>query len=581
MKQFFIIILSILLLSTCENSEHMQFEKLQLIDSLAESHPDSAVAMIKTINRVTLLGNDNKYYFDLLEIRANDKTYIAHTSDSAILSIINYFENHDFNNLLPVAYYYGGRVYSDFGDAPQALEFFHKALDCPNINTCTKAVTYSQIASIYNSQQVFDLAIPAYKKAIELNFRNNNITNAIYNMRDLGSVYSKQGSKDSALVLYNQIIKESEKINNTKLTSSIKHNIAELYIFQHDYKKAYNLLNSIRDILPIEDSTKIANTFAHLHYRLNNNDSTIFYCSKLIKSKNLNVQLNGYNILSNLYIKQNDITKATPYIIKSQLLSDSISNIETPQKIRQLSSIYNYQIRERDNNRLKQELQDNEIKIILLSGSILIIILIAILICFIIHKRKRIIKLKLQNVELLLKESNNISETTIIQNKEIISKLESQINSIHRENESLIEELESQKKLLELKNEQALLIKSQNECAMSTFKNDSFVKEIKNRLQNYPINSNIITESELILLTEKISDLFPTFITKLNNLPFNISLNEFRVSLLLKTNFSPREISRLTNHSESSVSITRIRLYKKLTGNNGRTTDWDNFISNI
>ena len=66
MKHLLTFILSVLLLTACGNREHMQFEKLQQIDSLAESQPDSAVAMIKTINRDTILGNDNKYYFDHL-----------------------------------------------------------------------------------------------------------------------------------------------------------------------------------------------------------------------------------------------------------------------------------------------------------------------------------------------------------------------------------------------------------------------------------------------------------------------------------------------------------------------------------
>ena len=154
MKHLITFILSALLLTACGNRERVQFEKLQQIDSIAEINADSAVAMIKAINRDTLMGNDNKYYFDLLKIRTNDKAYIAHTSDSAILSVINYFENHDFNNLLPVAYYYGGRVYFDLGDAPQALEYFHKALDCPNINSHTMAVAYAQIASLYHEQKV-------------------------------------------------------------------------------------------------------------------------------------------------------------------------------------------------------------------------------------------------------------------------------------------------------------------------------------------------------------------------------------------------------------------------------------------
>ena len=581
MRHLFSIILSLLLLTACRESERMQFEKLQQIDSIAEVNADSAVAMIKTINRDTLSNNDNKYYFDLLEIRSNDKAYIAHTSDSAILSVINYFEKHDFNNLLPVAYYYGGRVYSDLGDAPQALEYFQKALDCENINSNTKAVAYSQMAGIYGNQKAYDLAILAHKKAIELNSQNSNIIGVIYNTRDLGHIYFLTEQNDSAMFFFNEAYKLSECINDSKLAYSTKQSICNIYIQKGDYIKALDILSSIRHNLPTEDSISITNIFANLYYELNNIDSTLFYCNKLINSNNIHSQRNGYNIFSNLYLDLNDISKATPYIIKSQILSDSIHKLQTPQEIRQLSAIYNYQIRERENNKLKQEAHENEIKLISLICSIVVIIVIALSTIYVARKRKRIISLKLQNVELLLKQSNNLSETTIAQNKEKISLLKSQINSINHENQSLIQELKIQKKLLELNNEKAIIYKSQKDNAILVFNNDTFVKEIYHRLKNHPEEKNILSEKEWNTLVDKIIFLFPAFINTIQNLPFKISSYELRVSMLIKTKFTPKEIARLTNHSESSVSLTRARLYKKLTNNDGRASDWDNFINSI
>ena len=581
MKHLLPIILSILLLSACGESERVQFEKLTQIDSIAEVNADSAITLLNAFNRDSLSGNDNKFYYDLLKIRTCDKAYIAHTSDSAILSVINYFENHDFNDLLPVAYYYGGRVYSDLGDAPQALEYFHKALDCTNINSLTMAVTYAQIAGIYNEQKVFDLAIPAYKKAIELNSKNNNYNGIIYNTQGLGNIYSKKEEEDSALILYNEALKLAEKIKNTKLSNSLRLSIGKFLINKNNYVDACEILSSVQSNQLREDSIVIANTFAHLYYRLNNIDSTIYYCSKLIKSQSLNAQLNGYNILANLHMHNNQTKDAYDDIVMSTRLSDSIHKINTPYEIRRLSSIYNYQIRERENNKLKQEAQEYKIKIIYLCGSIIMIVVIALFIIYIIRKRKHILKLKLQNVELLLKQSNNLSETTITQNKEKILLLETQINSINSENQVLIQELENQKKLLEINNEQAFLIKYQNESAISSFNNDAFIKEINNRLQNYSINKNILSEKEWTILYEKISVLFPSFVNTLQNLPFKISSYEFRVSILIKTKFSPKEIARLTNHSESSVSLTRARLYKKLTNDNGKASDWDKFINSI
>ena len=581
MKHLLTLILSILLLSACGESGRMQFKQLQQIDSIAEVNADSAVAMLKTINRDTLSSNDNKYYYDLLKIRTNDKAYIAHTSDSAILSVINYFENHDFNNLLPVAYYYGGRVYSDLGDAPQALEYFHKALDCENINIKTKELTYGQMASIYHKQKVYDLAIPAYKKAIKLNDQNNNVTNSLYNTLNLVNIYILKDRIDSAFMLHSNVLNKAKTLDNSSLILSANLQLANIHLLNKDYSSANKILNSINSLSSKEDSTSISTLLAKFHYNLNNIDSTILYCNKLIKSKSLNAQLNGYNILANLHMHNNRINEAYDAMIMSTKLSDSIRKLQTPQEIRQLSSIYNYQIRERENNKLKQEAQENKIKIIFLVGSITIIIILALAIILIIRKRKLIIKLKLQNVELLLKQSSEFNENTIAENNKKIAQLESQISSINCENQSLIQELENQKKLLELNNEKAIIYQNQKDNAIIAFNNDAFIVDLHNRLKNYPEGKNIISEKEWNILTEKISALFPTFINTLHELPFKLSSYEFRISILVKTKFTPTEIARLTNHSDASVSMTRARLHKKLTSNNGRASDWDKFIYSL
>lgn len=580
MRHLITLISSIHLLSACGESERNVYKQLCLIDSLANTNPDSAMTLLGDINH-DLISTYNHFYLDLLTIKARDKAFITHASDSSIISVINYFEKNDNNNLLPIAYYYGGRVYADLGDAPQALEYFQKALDCENINLHTMTVAYSQIAQIYNKQDVFELAIPAYQKAIKLNNLKNDTIGLLYNMRNLGEIYFKRDQNDSALILYEKSLQLAEMIGNEKLISSTKLNIAEFYLFKGDYTKSMETLSSVKSRFPQEDSTIVANTVAHLYYRLNNEDSTIHYCNKLINSQSFNAQLNGYNMLVNLYLKNRKNNAAYDMMVKSASLSDSISKIQTPHKIRLLSSIYNYQIRERENHKLKQSIQAKEVKILLLTSSIVVVLIIAIFIISIIRKRKRMIDIKLQNVELLLNQRNNLSELVIAQNKEKISFLESQINSINSENKTLIQELENQKKLLELNNEQAILIKLQNDSALTSFNNDPFITEIRNRLQAYPDSKNVITENEWITFTEKTNQLFPEFINVLNNLPFKLSLYEFRISILIKTRFSLKEISRLTNHSDTSVSMTRSRLHKKLTNTSGHANDWDKFIKSI
>ena len=535
MKQLVIIILSIILLSACGNREHVQFEKLQHIDSIAEINADSAVALINAINRDSLLSDDNKYYYDLLKIRTNDKAYIAHTSDSAILSVIDYFENNDFNNLLPVAYYYGGRVYSDLGDAPQALEYFHKALDCESINTKTKAVAYSQVASIYHEQKAYDLAISTHGKAIELNKLNNDTLNILYHRCSIGEIYSVQNKKDSALIIYNQTLKLTEDFGSKKLATSLKLNICDIHLYNKNHNEAHKILSSIKHNLPKEDSTTIANTFAHLYYQLNNTDSTIFYCNKLIKSKSLNAQLNGCNILANLYLNQNNITKATPYIIESQLLSDSISKLNTPHEIRQLSSIYNYQIRERENNKLKQKAQEHRLYLYITISGICILVLLL----FIFHQQSR------QKIHKKQQLIDNYAET--------ILELRDSINSNASSHSAIINELfEGRFSILnDIGNTFA-------DLSDSTVDQKLLYKEVKEIISRFE-NPKTLTELEEIInryknnLMQKFRDDFPS-----------LSNDEYQQACYHYAGFSPKFISLLMHQKYPTIYKRRTRIKEKI-----------------
>ena len=63
-------------------------------------------------------------YYDLLKIKANDKLYHEHTSDSIILEIIRFYDEYGDLYKQMEAYYYLGSVYRDLGDAPRAVKAF-------------------------------------------------------------------------------------------------------------------------------------------------------------------------------------------------------------------------------------------------------------------------------------------------------------------------------------------------------------------------------------------------------------------------------------------------------------------------
>ena len=97
-------------------------------DSLLRTGPDSAMALLR--QAAPLMAQEpeaTRMYYRLLCVKAADKAYVPHTSDSLIRPVIAYYEEHRDKRHLPEAYYYGGRVYRDLGDAPQAVVYLQRA----------------------------------------------------------------------------------------------------------------------------------------------------------------------------------------------------------------------------------------------------------------------------------------------------------------------------------------------------------------------------------------------------------------------------------------------------------------------
>ena len=89
-----------------------------------------------------------------------------------------------------------------------------------------------------------------------------------------------------------------------------------------------------------------------------------------------------------------------------------------------------------------------------------------------------------------------------------------------------------------------------------------------------------MSQTDWAELTEAVDAVYPGFSDKLYSL-YNMSDQDYRVSLLTKVRIQPKDIATLTAHSKESVASTRSRLYRKVFGKKGSTKDWDDFILSI
>ena len=107
-----------------------------------------------------------------------------------------------------------------------------------------------------------------------------------------------------------------------------------------------------------------------------------------------------------------------------------------------------------------------------------------------------------------------------------------------------------------------------------------FAQPIYLRIKQSLNEGRSLSENDWTELAETVDNVYNGFSEKLYSL-YNMSNQDYRVSLLIKVRIQPKDIATLTAHSKESIASTRSRLYQKVFGKKGSTRDWDDFILSI
>ncbi|MBR4920634.1 MAG: hypothetical protein IKZ62_04880 [Prevotella sp.] len=109
---------------------------------------------------------------------------------------------------------------------------------------------------------------------------------------------------------------------------------------------------------------------------------------------------------------------------------------------------------------------------------------------------------------------------------------------------------------------------------------DIFAAPVYLRIKQYLNEGKSMRDSDWHELAELVDTVYGGFSEKLYSL-YNMSDQDYNVSLLIKVRIAPKDIATLTAHSKESVASTRSRLYQKVFGKKGSTKDWDDFVLSI
>lgn len=517
------------------------------IDTLADSRPDSALRLLVGMKRSMASASEaERNYYRLLLVKARDKAYIRHTSDSVILSLVDYYEHDGDKRLLPVAYYYAGRVYRDLNDAVKALKYFQKAENAlaeTGGSYSFEDKLHSQKGYLLIRQDLYAAALREFDKAYKYTVERKDTNGIIFCLRDKGEVYFAIKQYEKALEYYNKALEVAKISHNTDLVAEVSMQKANLYLNKGDLHKAKDLVMLIKAEL---DSVQIKAgyvTLARVYAKLGNNDSSAFYYSKLGEINDVYAKREAYLGLANYYSKyKRNSEKSIYYMNLFKAYSDSVQDMRATQVVADIDAKYNMK---KNEERISYVMRQRDYVVVLSLAGLLVLL-------FVIYFmwRKKLRRMKDRDFEDLDKNLTRTSALGLSNNpygRDVEIQGQTDIRQIGIGDSA----------------EQALRM-----------------SDIFNKLKDKLAANKSVSDKEWAELRCAVDTYLNNFTRRITAM-HSLSDFELKVCILIKLDFKIKEIAVLTCHTPIAVTAARRRLYGKFFGKSGSPGEFDDFIRSL
>lgn len=585
MKVQSIIILSawlLLLLSAC-GGEYNYPPVLDEISRVADDDPGRAMTMLDSVRPTLDLDDESvMMYRSLLTIKARDKAYITHTSDSAIVAVINHYENGGDPRHLPLAYYYGGRVYSDLGDAPQALDYFLKAwelLKDDNSNSKLKSVLTGQLCRLYQKQNLYKEATYFLMLSHQNDIATADTIGQIYNLTDFGLIHQKLDDLDSAMYYFRKAKDLADKFADKSpgMLCTAQLQLANGFLELGQLDSALYYLKPIISTCNKSNQPAVYAIATSLYYDLNQLDSAEYYANEILRLGFNQGRHTAYGYLTQIEERRGNIHKSLVYMTKFRQCEDSISRTIETELIAKLNAQYNYQLREKKAQELEAENNRKTMIILSIVGGLILLSLLFVVIVLSLRRKNIKTKFQLYKIEQLKNSIETANEKYITENNAIIAELKNKMHENSAEKELIQERLRLKEQELKAFIEYLSLKKQQYDAINNQIGASDFINDLK---YNLSLKNSPLTPNEWSMIIAYTEHLYPTFKSQLLSL-CNLSEIEYRICVLIKLKLSPTAISVGVNRSKESISSIRRRLYSKIFNQKGTPADFDKFLDTI
>lgn len=514
---------------------------LQKADSLCETHPLRALDVLDSIAPQMRQSDDfvrNKYA--LLTVKARDKAFIAHSSDSLIKEVVKFYDaNGDVNERIE-AYYYLGGVCRDLHDSPKAVSSYTTALDIAE--SATEGFDTLLVANVCSQLSFLFYVHCNYRQALEYARKGYSFLQTIgkcdaRSMMDVATCFFHYEQKDSAFRYYEKAVEWMQKNHALEENMDILAEQFSNYAQFGDSLRAdkyYALFESLvrPDNRPRNYYTSKAIYFQHRNVP----DSAISYYEKAYaESTDWEKKSSAARELLRIYSMTGNDGMALKY---GQYYAEAEDSVWNRLKLRQTADVYNeYRYQREMEEETAIYRRSTEIwrrSVIIVSMAILIIL---VFVYFYLTYRKRT-RTTIEMKEKELRQRDKAIEEKEIQLRERDRAIAEGISVIERQKEEI--------KKTSDRNDRLASVRLQEH-----FENG--IPDIYARFREAAVGKCELTERDWQQLYSAVADEDPDFLKQVEKRIKRVNKKNINVCYLLKCGFSKVEIQNILDIPRSTV----------------------------
>ena len=404
-------------LSSCSSS--VKSSLLLSADSLMEIYPDSALSILESISSPQKLPRADRALYALLLTQARHKNYIALGDDSLIKTAVEYYGDKKKSVRAAKAHYYWGATYLEKGYTSFAVDEYLTAIRLMPVRDEFLAMIYDNLADCYEKDDLYDIAIEAYRQAYQILEGGSQQT---YPLRGIARICLLQNKKDSALLYYQKALDYALVEQDSSLIGALYHDLAMVYNEKKDYVQADKYVSKAM-IMQGDDAVNVCLSKAQIMLNLNKLDSASYFFSKNIDQLNIYGKAVCYDGMHQIAKKRGEWKIATENMDAYRVLYDSMQIMNDNEELNRLMD--KHQLEEH-----KRLLSEHTKMLVFTLVSVFFFLMIICVFCFMWNDRKRKKRyialqreLTQNRVDTMLLKEEEVSET----NKEDLDKKRSKL----------------------------------------------------------------------------------------------------------------------------------------------------------